>query len=115
MIGIQKPFDEQNTVITSLEIKDQSVVSSGNYERYFEKDGKIYHHILNPKTGYPYDNHLYGVTIVSDYSVDGDALSTTCFAMGLEEGLTFVNHLDGIEAIFITDDYELHYSTGLNP
>ena len=75
-IGVQKPFAEQNDILTSLDIRNQSVVSSGTYERYFEKDGKIYHHILNPFTGYPYETHLQQVTIISDASVDGDALST---------------------------------------
>ncbi|MCI8293629.1 MAG: FAD:protein FMN transferase [Hespellia sp.] len=114
-IGIQKPFDEQNSVITSLEIQDQSVVTSGIYERYFEIDDQIYHHILDPKTGWPYENGLLSVTIVSDDSVDGDALSTACFAMGLEDGLAYVNSQKDIEALFITEDYELHYSEGLTP
>ncbi len=78
------------------------MVSSGTYERYFEKDGKIYHHILNPFTGYPYETHLQQVTIISDASVDGDALSTTCFALGLENGSKLIKSLDGIEAIFVT-------------
>ena len=78
------------------------------YERYFEKDGKIYHHILNPFTGYPYETHLQQVTIISDASVDGDALSTTCFALGLEEGSKLIKSLDGIEAIFVTDDGNIH-------
>lgn len=112
-IGIQKPFDELNTAITSVSVKDKSVVSSGVYERYFKVDGKLYHHILDPATGYPYENTLLGVTIISDKSVDGDALSTTCFAMGMDDGMKFIESLDGIEAIFITDDYELHKSSGL--
>lgn len=109
-IGIQKPFDEQNTAITDLDVDDQSVVSSGIYERYFKKDGKIYHHLLNPETGYPYENNLLQVSIISDRSVDGDALSTTCFALGLEEGSALIESLDGVRAIFVTDDYELHYA-----
>lgn len=72
-----------------MDITGKSVVSSGIYERCFKQDGKLYHHILNPKTGYPYDNGLISVTIISDQSVDGDALSTTCFALGLDEGLKF--------------------------
>lgn len=107
-IGIQKPFDERNETITTVEIKDQSVVSSGTYERYFEKDGKIYHHLLNPHTGFPYENNLLQVTIISDYSVDGDALSTACFGLGLEEGRALIKSLDGIRAIFVTEDYQLH-------
>ncbi len=83
------------------------------YERYFKVDDKLYHHILNPFTGFPYDNNLLGVTIISDQSVDGDALSTTCFALGLDEATKLIDSFDNVEAIFITDDYELH-QTGSN-
>lgn len=110
-IGLQKPFDEQNTAITTVSVHDQSVVSSGIYQRYFELNGKIYHHIINPQTGYPYENNLLGVTIISDESADGDALSTTCFALGLEKGMELIKGIDRTEAIFITDDYQLHYSS----
>lgn len=113
-IGIQKPFAETNEAITTVDIHDQSVVSSGTYERYFKKDGKIYHHLLDPKTGYPYDNGLLQVTIISDQSVDGDGLSTACFALGLEKGTELIESLDHVQAIFVTDDYNLHYA-GLNP
>lgn len=109
-IGIQKPFDEQNTAITSVQLSDESVVTSGVYERFFEKNGKLYHHILNPATGYPFDNGLYGVTIISKSSMDGDALSTSCFALGLTEGMKLIQSLPDIEAIFITDDLKLHDS-----
>lgn len=107
-IGIQKPFDEQNAVITSVHLSDESVVTSGVYERYFKQDGIIYHHILDAKTGYPYQNGLLGVTIISKESVDGDALSTTCFALGLQKGMELIQSLPDVEAIFITDDYQLH-------
>ena len=109
-VGIQRPFDERNTVMTSVDVNGKSVVSSGTYERYFKKDGKIYHHLLNPFTGYPFDNHLLQVTIISDLSVDGDGLSTACFALGLEQGTALIESLDGISAIFITEDYKLHYA-----
>ena len=109
-IGIQKPFAETNEAITTVEINGQSVVSSGTYERYFEKDGKIYHHLLDPATGYPYDNQLLQVTIISDSSVDGDALSTACFGLGLDKGSALIESLDNIRAIFVTDDYTLHYA-----
>lgn len=109
-IGIAKPFDDKNVPITSVYVTDQAVTSSGNYQRYFEVDGKIYHHILNPKTGYPYENSLYGVTILSDTSTKGDGLSTACFALGLEKGMQLIQSLDNVDAIFITDDYELHDS-----
>ncbi len=109
-IGIQKPFADRSETIAILDIEDKSVVSSGIYERYFEKDGTFYHHILNPDTGYPYKNHLVSVTIISDQSVDGDGLSTSCFALGLEKGLELINSLPNVHAVFITDDGKLHYS-----
>ena len=110
-IGIQKPFADRNETEAVMDITGKSVVSSGIYERCFKQGGKLYHHILNPKTGYPYDNGLISVTIISDQSVDGDALSTTCFALGLEDGLKFAEK-KGVQAVFITEDYELHYTDG---
>lgn len=112
-IGLQRPFDQTGTVLATLEITDQSVVTSGNYERYFEKDGTIYHHILDPRTGYPIQNDLYQVTIISDSSVDGDALSTTCYALGLEKGMDLIESMSGVEAVFVTDDYEIHETSGV--
>ena len=110
-IGLQEPFADTGTVIAAVTVNDQSVVTSGDYERYFEKDGVIYHHILDPDTGYPIQNDLDQVTIISDESVDGDALSTTCFALGLEDGLELIQSLDGIEAVFVTKDGEIHTSS----
>ncbi len=112
-IGIQRPFAGRSETVATVEIEDKSVVSSGIYERYFEKNGTLYHHILNPKTGYPYENDLVSVTIISDKSVDGDGLSTSCFALGLEEGMALVESLDGIHAVFITADGKLHLTKGL--
>lgn len=110
-IGIQKPFEDRNTIITPIAVTDQSIVSSGPYERFFyDESGKLYHHILDTKTGYPVQNSLYGVTIISDKSVDGDALSTTCFALGLEKGFELIESLDGIEAVFIDNNYQLIYT-----
>lgn len=112
-IGIQNPFSEDGSSIASVKITDASLVSSGVYERCFKKDGVLYHHILNPKTGYPYDNHLLGVTIITQNSADADALSTTCFALGLEDGMKLIEKTPDTEAVFITDDYELHTSSGI--
>lgn len=109
-IGIQKPFADRSETIATVDITNQSVVSSGIYERFFEKDGQLYHHILNPKTGYPYDNSLISVTIICDNSTDGDGLSTSCFALGLEKGMELINSLPDVHAVFITSDDKLHYS-----
>lgn len=110
-IGIQKPFAEGGAVLGTLSVSDSSVVSSGDYERYFETDGVIYHHILDPDTGYPVQNDLDQVTIISEQSVDGDALSTTCYVLGLNEGMELIRSLEGVEAVFVTKDGELHLSS----
>lgn len=111
-IGIQKPFAEQGVPVTTVKVKDQSVVSSGIYQRFFKADDKIYHHILDPVTGYPCENNLLGVTIVCDSSADADGLSTTCFILGKKRGMELINSISGVEAVFITDDYKLHYTSG---
>lgn len=110
-IGLQEPFADTGTVMAAVSVNDKSVVTSGDYERYFEKDGVIYHHILDPDTGYPIQNDLDQVTIISEKSVDGDALSTTCFALGLEDGLELIRSMDGVEAVFVTKDGEVHTSS----
>lgn len=107
-IGIQKPFDESGEAITSVQLKDQTVVTSGIYERYFKKNGKLYHHILDPRTGYPCENNLYSVSIITDSSTKADALSTTCFLLGYEKGMELIQSMDGVEAIFITDNEKVH-------
>lgn len=112
-IGIQKPFDDQGAAAAVVEVTDETVVSSGIYERYITVDDKLYHHILNPATGYPYENNLFGVTIICQDSVDGDGLSTTCFALGLEKGMELIERLPDTEAVFITEDYEFHCSSGI--
>lgn len=112
-IGIQKPFDEAGVPAVTVFIRDQSVVTSGVYERFFEQDGIRYHHILDTSCGYPYENGLLSVTIICDSSADGDGLSTTCFALGLEKGMELAESLDHTEAVFITSDQKLHTTSGL--
>lgn len=112
-IGIQKPFAQDNSAIASVEVTDETVVSSGVYERNFTVNGTLYHHILDVSTGHPYDNGLAGVTIITKNSVDGDALSTTCFSLGLEDGMALIEELEDTEAIFITTDNEIYTSSGM--
>lgn len=109
--AIQKPFAQRGESMVNLSVKDQSIVSSGIYERYFEQDGVLYHHILDPKTGYPYENDLLAVSIISSQSVEGDGLSTICMALGYQKGMEFLNHyFPDIHALFITKDEQLHYT-----
>ncbi|MBO5976210.1 MAG: FAD:protein FMN transferase, partial [Oscillospiraceae bacterium] len=111
-VGIQYPYRDSNQVITTLSLSDMSVVTSGIYQRWFEQDGETYHHILDPETGRSLDNGLISVSIISRRSTDCDALSTTAFAMGLEDGMALIDSLPETWAVFISDDMELHYSDG---
>lgn len=112
-IGIQDPDSERGAYLGLVKVSDKSIVSSGTYERYFIHKGKKYHHILNPFTGFPQENNLKGVSVISNYSTDGDAFSTAVFLLGLEKGMQLVENVDGVETIFITKKNELHLSSGL--
>lgn len=81
-VGIQTPFEPTGTYEKTVKISDKAVVTSGTYQRYFEKSGKIYHHILNPETGYPEMKEYNSVTVVSDSSLEADCLATALFVMG---------------------------------
>lgn len=113
-VGIQKPFEDRDAVVIAIsELKDCSMVSSGIYERYFyDSDDNFYHHILDSKTGYPCDTNLLQVTIISKESATGDALSTACFALGLEKGMDLIHSLNDVYALFLTSDGKLHFSDG---
>lgn len=106
-VGIQKPFSQRDDTITTVSVEGESVVSSGIYERYFEQDGVRYHHILDPKTGFPVQNGLWQVTIISENSLEGDALSTTCMLLGEVRARELLSDLDGVEGKFVLDGGEL--------
>jgi FAD:protein FMN transferase len=112
-IGIQNPRAANGLYIGVVKVTDKSVVTSGDYERYFEKDNIRYHHILDTKTGYPADSGLISSTIITDVSMDADALSTATFVLGLDKGMKLVNSLKGVEAVFITKDKKVYVTEGL--
>jgi len=100
-IGLQQPDAPRGTVMETVSLSDGYVVTSGDYERYFEEDGKRYHHILNPKTGYPADTQLKSVTVVSDNGTEADMLSTALFVLGADR----MEHLqDRCKAIYTVDN-----------
>ena len=113
-IGVQDPFEYTGNFLGVIETEDKSIVTSGDYERFFIYNEKKYHHILDAKIGYPVDNELTGVSIISDKSIDGDALSTTLFVLGLDKGIELANSLEGVEAIFVTKDKKVYIPTSLN-
>ena len=85
------------------------MVSSGNYERFFEKEGELYHHILSPQSGYPVKSGLAQVTIISPDSARADALSTLCFVQGYEKAASLLENYPDLQAIFVTEDGEIIY------
>lgn len=112
-IGIQDPFEPTGTHMGVIEVADQTVVTSGNYERYFIRDGKRYHHIIDPKTGYPSENGVISATIITDSSIDADALSTSVYVLGLEKGMNLIESMEGVECIIITEEKKVFLSSGL--
>ena len=106
-VGIQNPKDTKK-MICSLAIENKAVITSGNYERYFEVDGKRYCHIINPKTGYPADNGIISATVIGDSGLDCDALSTALFVMGTEKAIDFCKAHKEIDAVLVTDDMKIY-------
>lgn len=107
-VGIQDPKEGRGKVMASVELKNKTVVTSGNYERYFMKNGVRYHHILNPNTGRPARNGVISSTIVADSSFDADALSTVVYIMGVKEGLKLINDLADVQALIVTENNKVY-------
>ncbi|MFC6179677.1 FAD:protein FMN transferase [Lactiplantibacillus daowaiensis] len=114
-VGIQDPKESRGTAIGSIPAKNMSIVTSGIYERYLKKNGKVYSHLMDPKTGAPFQNNLMGVSIISKKSTDGDGLSTATFDKGLKAGMKYINGKadEGVGAIFITKDKKVYVSNNL--
>ncbi len=104
---------EEGAFLGTLALQGEWYVStSGDYERYAEKDGVRYHHIMDPKTGYPADSGVLSVTILSKSGLLSDALSTACFVLGAEEGKKLAQEF-GAEALFVTKELEMIYTDGM--
>lgn len=113
-VGVRDPNEPGGTstaVVTTVAVRDCSVVTSGLYERTFELDGKRYWHILDPRTGYPVETDVASVTVISPTSTAGDALSTTLFVAGTQEGLELVSAHDDTAALFLDENNEQTPST----
>lgn len=112
-VGVQDPFETRGEILGSIPVSNQTIVTSGIYERFLEVDGMQYHHLMDPETGYPFDNEIAGVSIISEKSIDGDGLSTAAFSDGLEAGLDYIEQIEGVEAIFVTKDRNVYVTDGL--
>jgi len=113
-VGVQNPNDDRNKYIGVLQVRERSVVTSGVYERFFEKEGRRYHHIFSPESGYPADNGLLSVTITAPRSIDADALATAVFVLGYDSGSALIESLAETEAVFIFDDLCVKKTSGAN-
>lgn len=116
-VGILNPRKEDaaegHQILGSITVRNKAVVTAGDGERYFVKDGKRYHHIIDPHTGYPAQSDLMSVTLITDSSFNADALDTAVFILGSEKGMDLLQKYGGIEAIFITTDKKIYVTDGL--
>ncbi len=113
-ISIRNPFaingadqTEPYTVVTT-ELTNISAVTSGTYERFIVVDGVTYHHLLDPKTGYPFDNEILSVTILGESSALCDGMATGIYGLGLKKGIETIKKMDGYQAVFITKDKKIY-------
>lgn len=112
-IGIQNPEDPRGTYLGILTTGETSVVTSGVYERFFEQDGRRYHHILDTATGSPVSNGLTSVSIVTAASMRADGFSTLLFALGLRRGIEMAERTPGLDVIFVDEDRNAYVSGGI--
>jgi thiamine biosynthesis lipoprotein len=113
-VGIQSPGEIRGSFIGILQVTAKTIVTSGVYERYFIEDGVHYHHLFDPFSGYPVQNDLLSVAIITDISMDADALSTAVFVLGYENGMKLINTLQGVDAVFIFEDKNIRTTAGAN-
>lgn len=112
-VAIENPNEDSSDYLVTLNVTNTSVVTSGDYQRYYTVDGVDYCHIINPETLMP-ATYMHSVSVICDDSAYGDALSTTLFNMSVEDGLEFVESLDGVEAIWVDNDYNETKSSGFD-
>lgn len=117
-VGIRNPRPDTNPtggqpILGTVTVTDKAVVTAGDDQRYFEKDGKRYHHIIDAHTGYPADSDLMSVTLITDSSFVADALDTAIYILGLEKGRELIQKQEGIEAVFVTRDKKIYVTEGL--
>ena len=110
LIGIQDPRNKDN-IIGTLKVSNTTVATSGDYERFFVKDGKRYHHIMDPSTGFPANKSITATMVTKDPTL-ADALSTAVFIMGPESGMKLIEELPGVEGLIIRADGKLTMSSG---
>ena len=114
-VGIRDPFGSENNYVYVLKTSNACISTSGDYEKVFENDGKKYHHIINPKTGYPAESNVTGVTVISNSGALSDALSTSCFILGYSQKSLDLLKEYNAEAVFILKDKTVYATSGAYP
>ena len=112
-IGIQNPRAGDGNYIGIVKVSNKAIVTSGDYQRCFEKDGNRYHHIMDPKTGKPAKSGLMSVTIIASSATDADGLSAGMFVLGLDKGINLIKQYKKAEAILITTNKKIYVTEGL--
>ncbi len=112
-IGIAKPFAD-NEISATVKLKNKSLVTAGIYQRYIKKGDAVYHHILDPETGYGVSSDLASATVIGDSSVDCDALSTICILKGSKEAKKLIENTKNTQGVFISRNGEITYTSGLD-
>lgn len=112
-VGIQDPLKPRGEFAGTISAVNKSIVTSGNYERYFEAEGKRYHHIIDPRTGYPSESEIISVSVISELSIDGDGLSTGLYIMGINKAYSLIEALEGVDAVFVTSDKKIYVTSGI--
>ena len=111
-IGVQNPSLNNISSTLNLLLTNKTIATSGNYRNFFTHEGKSYSHIISPTTGYPIDNNILSVTVISDQCVDADALATSLIVMNIEDGINLIEKIEGTEVFYITKENENLYSKG---
>ncbi|NLJ78897.1 MAG: FAD:protein FMN transferase [Tissierellia bacterium] len=106
-VGIEDPFGAAGSYLGVSDVEDKSIVTSGDYKRFFMYEGNRYHHIIDPDTGYPTNNEISSLSVISDKGVDGDAVATALFVLGIDKGTEILNNFEDVEVIFITKQGEI--------
>ena len=105
-IGIQNPSLNNISSTLNLTLPNKTIATSGNYRNFFTHDGKKYSHIISPTTGYPIDNNILSVTIISDQCMDADALATSLIVMNINDGIDLIDKIKDAEVFYITKERE---------
>lgn len=112
-VGIQNPYGDRGEILGMVPVSDRAIVTSGVYERLIRDGDNEYHHLMNPETGFPIENNISGISIIADNAMDADALVNIAFSLGVEAGLDYINGLEGVEVIYVTNEKEVFASDGI--